>query len=109
MDRPGQKKIIDKHLETKKAALQNLVKELANLQSVQPDSISHSELRDHFRQSAKPLGDHAVTHPVFWLSKTPAEMRRGALIGEHNEHAYKGFIGMAEEEYNAGVESGLIQ
>ena len=55
------------------------------------------------------LGDHALTHPAFRLSKTPSEMRRGDLIGEHSEYAYKTFIGMSDAEYNAGVQSGLIQ
>jgi crotonobetainyl-CoA:carnitine CoA-transferase CaiB-like acyl-CoA transferase len=49
-----------------------------------------------------PPGLHAV------LSKTPQELRRAPLLGEHNEYVFKELIGMSDAEYNAAVEAKVI-
>ncbi len=55
------------------------------------------------------IGPHAHTHPAFWLSETPAELRPGALIGQHNDLVYKRFLGMSDEEYKRLTEAGVLQ
>ncbi len=55
------------------------------------------------------IGPHAHTHPSFWLSETPAELRPGALIGEHNDLVYKQFLGMTDEEYQRLEQAGVLQ
>jgi len=55
------------------------------------------------------IGPHPHTHPSFHLSETPARLRPGALIGEHNELVYKQFLGMSDDEYQALAQEGVVQ
>ena len=36
----------------------------------------------------------------FKFSKTPGEIKRAPLMGEHNEYVYGKILGMSEEEIN---------
>lgn len=45
---------------------------------------------------------------TFTLSKTPGEVRRAPLLGEHNEYVYKEILGFSEEEINELTVEGVI-
>ena len=64
-------------------------------------------------------GTHlTVTHPLGFqetiygayvkTSKTEANVRTGPIIGQDNEHAFKGILGMSEERYNQLVAEQVI-
>ena len=44
------------------------------------------------------IGKYYSIGHAFILSKSPCEVRRGALLGEHNEYALKELLGMSDEE-----------
>jgi benzylsuccinate CoA-transferase BbsF subunit len=55
----------------------------------------------HFFESVEHpiMGNIPFCHgPCFRLSKTPYELGRATLIGEHNEYVYSEILGMSEEE-----------
>lgn len=43
------------------------------------------------------------------LSKTPCQIQRAPLIGEHNEYAFKEILGMSDEEISEMVIEGVIE
>jgi benzylsuccinate CoA-transferase BbsF subunit len=43
------------------------------------------------------------------LSKTPCEIRRAPLLGEHTEYAFKEILGMTDEEIEEYVVEGVIE
>ena len=45
------------------------------------------------------VGDYLHTRWPFILSKTPADIQTGPLIGEHNEYVCTEILGMSEEEF----------
>jgi len=47
--------------------------------------------------------------PPFVLSKSPSEVRRAPLLGEHNEYAFKEILGMSDEEIAELVIEGVIE
>jgi len=46
---------------------------------------------------------------TFALSKTPGEVRRAPLLGEHNEYVYKEVLGFSEEEVNQLITEGVLE
>jgi benzylsuccinate CoA-transferase BbsF subunit len=46
---------------------------------------------------------------TFALSKTPGEIRRAPLLGEHNEYVYKEILGFSEEEVNQLITEGVLE
>lgn len=46
---------------------------------------------------------------AYKLSKTPIEVRRASLIGEHNEFVCKQMLGMPDKEYDELVADGAIE
>ncbi len=46
---------------------------------------------------------------TFALSKTPGEIRRAPLLGEHNEYVYREVLGFSEEEVNQLITEGVLE
>ncbi len=67
--------------------------------------------RQHFWELYQSvIGWHTVDGPAFRLSKTPAELKRGApLQGEHNETVYREFLGLSEDEYVQLMVDGALE
>jgi len=54
------------------------------------------------------IGKYRPPRPSFVLSKSPCELRRAPLLGEHNEYALKEFLGMSDEEIAELVIEGVV-
>jgi len=55
--------------------------------------------RGFFKQLEHPeIGCYNGLSPSFRFSKTPYELKRAPLIGEHNEEVFKGILGLTDEE-----------
>jgi crotonobetainyl-CoA:carnitine CoA-transferase CaiB-like acyl-CoA transferase len=46
---------------------------------------------------------------TFALSRTPGEVRRAPLLGEHNEYVYREVLGFSEEEVNQLITEGVLE
>jgi len=55
------------------------------------------------------VGKYRAPEPSFILSKSPAELRRAPLLGEHNEYALKQILDMPDEEIAELVIEGVIE
>jgi benzylsuccinate CoA-transferase BbsF subunit len=55
------------------------------------------------------MGRHRVWRSPFTLSKSPCELRRAPLLGEHNEYALKQILGMSDEEIADLIIKGVIE
>jgi crotonobetainyl-CoA:carnitine CoA-transferase CaiB-like acyl-CoA transferase len=42
------------------------------------------------------------------LSKTPYQMRRAPMLGEHNEYVYTQLLGMSDEEFVQLIADGVF-
>ena len=42
------------------------------------------------------------------MSKTPYQVHRSPLLGEHNEYVFKDILGLSEDEITQLVEDGVI-
>jgi crotonobetainyl-CoA:carnitine CoA-transferase CaiB-like acyl-CoA transferase len=52
----------------------------------------------------------AATMPTRKMpSKTPGEIRRAPLLGEHNEYVYREVLGYSEEEVNQLITEGVLE
>jgi len=66
--------------------------------------------RNYFRELGHPeVGKHRVRGPYFLLSKSPCEVRRAPLLGEHNEYVLKEIIGMSDDEIAELVIEGVVE
>lgn len=66
--------------------------------------------RHHFWELDHPeIGKYRAQAPAFTLSKSPYEMRRAPLLGEHNEYALKELLGMSDEEITELVTEGVVE
>jgi benzylsuccinate CoA-transferase BbsF subunit len=66
--------------------------------------------RRYFRQLDHPeVGKHIVHREAFTLSKSPSEMARAPLLGEHNEYALKHILGLSDDEIAELVVSGALE
>ncbi|MFC1864876.1 formyl-CoA transferase, partial [Chloroflexota bacterium] len=54
------------------------------------------------------IGKYRAPRYSFVLSKSPREMRRAPLLGEHNEYVYKGILGMSDDEVAELVMEGVV-
>jgi crotonobetainyl-CoA:carnitine CoA-transferase CaiB-like acyl-CoA transferase len=65
----------------------------------------------HFVQElAHPeVGSYRALRPHFILSKSPCEMRRAPLLGEHNQYVFKDLLCMSDEEISDLVIAGIIE
>ena len=61
--------------------------------------LEHPEGRGKYRAAA---GAH------FLLSKTAFELRRGPLLGEHNDYVFKEGLGISDKEITELVNEGVI-
>jgi len=55
------------------------------------------------------VGKYRAPEPSFVLSKSPPEVRRAPLLGEHNEYALKQILSMSDEEIAELVIEGVIE
>lgn len=55
------------------------------------------------------LGIHRYNNPSFRLSKTPARLRRGHLLGEHTEYVFTQILGMSDEEFTSLHQEGVFE
>jgi benzylsuccinate CoA-transferase BbsF subunit len=55
------------------------------------------------------LGKHHAVASPFQLSKTPCELTRAPLLGEHNEYVLKEILGMSDDEVADLVISGVLE
>ena len=66
--------------------------------------------RHFFRELDHPeIGKYYAWGPAFVLSKSPCELRRAPLLGEHNEYALKELLGMSDEEIAELVIEGVFE
>ena len=54
-------------------------------------------------------GNYRGWRPSFVLSKSPCEVRRAPLLGEHNEYALKEILGMSDDEIAELVIQGVVE
>ncbi|MBI2851198.1 MAG: CoA transferase [Chloroflexi bacterium] len=77
----------------------------------QMDKDPHLKYRNFFRELDRPGGGgkyRAPPGPHFLLSKTPYELRRGPLLGEHNDYVFKDILGLSNEDIAELVNEGVI-
>jgi benzylsuccinate CoA-transferase BbsF subunit len=55
------------------------------------------------------VGKYHAERPPFILSKSPCEVRRAPLLGEHNEYVSKEILGMSDEEFVELVLAEIIE
>ena len=55
------------------------------------------------------IGSYRNTRSPYVLSKSPCELRRAPLLGEHNEYAMKEVLGLPDEEIAELVIDGVIE
>ncbi len=63
----------------------------------------------HWKLAHPEMGDYIAPGPSFVLSKSPSELRRAPLLGEHNEYALKEILGMSDDEIAELVIEGVIE
>ena len=54
-------------------------------------------------------GEIAHDGLTFALSRTPGEIRRAPLMGEHNDYVYREILGLSEEEVNRLITDGVLE
>jgi crotonobetainyl-CoA:carnitine CoA-transferase CaiB-like acyl-CoA transferase len=55
------------------------------------------------------LGKHHAVASPYIMSKTPCEIVRGPLLGEHNEYIFKEVLGMTDDEITDLIISGAME
>jgi len=66
--------------------------------------------RNFYQEREHPeLGKYRPPRQPCVLSKTPCEIRRAPLLGEHTEYAFKEILGMTDEEIEEYVVEGVIE
>jgi benzylsuccinate CoA-transferase BbsF subunit len=55
------------------------------------------------------VGSYRALRPHFILSKSPSEMRRAPLLGEHNQYVFKDLLCMSDDEISDLVIEGVIE
>ncbi len=77
------------------------------------DMMEHDPQLQHrhfFQELDHPeIGKHRVRGHSFVLSKSPYEVRRSPLLGEHNEYLLKEILGMSDEEVAELVIEGVLE
>jgi crotonobetainyl-CoA:carnitine CoA-transferase CaiB-like acyl-CoA transferase len=68
------------------------------------------KFRNFYQEREHPeLGKYRPPRQPCVLSKTPCEIRRAPLLGEHTEYAFKEILGMTDEEIEEYVVEGVIE
>ncbi len=66
--------------------------------------------RHFFWEVAHPeIEKYRIAGPAFVLSKSPCEVRRAPLLGEHNEYALKEILGMSDDGIAELVIEGALE
>lgn len=77
------------------------------------DMLEHDPQLKHrrfFRELDHPeVGKHRVPGPPYVLSRSPSNVKRAPLLGEHNEYALKEILGMSDDEIAELVIEGVIE
>jgi benzylsuccinate CoA-transferase BbsF subunit len=85
----------------------------AGLVETGEDQIEHdpqSKHRNIFPELDHPaLGKHYAVASPFIMSKTPCELKRAPLLGEHNEYVFKELLGMSDEEIAELAIEGVLE
>ena len=69
----------------------------------------HFAARGTFVEVEHPLGFRETIYgPYVKLSGTPAQVRTGPMIGQDNERAFRGILGLSEERYRDLIDSKVI-
>ncbi|HEX9896375.1 MAG TPA: CoA transferase [Dehalococcoidales bacterium] len=55
------------------------------------------------------VGKYFSVGPAYILSKSPYELRRAPLLGEHNEHILKGLLGLSDKAIADLVIAGVVE
>ncbi len=63
----------------------------------------------HWKLEHPEIGDYVAPGPSFVLSKSPCELKRAPLLGEHNEYALKEILGMSDDEIAELVMDGVVE
>ncbi len=85
----------------------------AGLLETGEDQLEHDPQTKHrntFPELDHPtLGKHHAVSSPFIMSKTPAELTRAPLLGEHNDYVFKEILGMSDEEIAELVIAGALE
>jgi len=77
------------------------------------DTLEHDPQLKHshfFRMVEHPeIGKYMAAGHPFTLSKSPYEVRRVPLLGEHNEYVCKEILGLSDDEIAQLVEDGIVE
>ena len=77
------------------------------------DQLEHdlqTRHRNFFQELDHPrLGKHHAAASPFQMSKTPCELERAPLLGEHNEYVLKEILGFSDEEIVDLVVNGILE
>jgi len=77
------------------------------------DQIEHdpqSKYRNIFPELDHPaLGKHYAVASPFIMSKTPCEIKRAPLLGEHNEYVVTKILGKTDAEFKELLAAGALQ
>ncbi len=77
----------------------------------QVDSDPQLKHRHFFWELDRPEGGGKYLSPAgihFLLSKTPYELKRAPVLGEHNDYVYKELLGLSDEEVTELINEGVI-
>ncbi|MFC1966165.1 CaiB/BaiF CoA transferase family protein [Chloroflexota bacterium] len=70
----------------------------------------HLKYRGFFWELDHPeMGKYRAWGHAFALTKSPYELKRAPLLGEHNEHALKEILGMSDDEVAELVIEGVVE
>ena len=76
----------------------------------QMDNDPQLKARNFYQEQDHPeVGKYRPPRQPCVLSKTPCEIRRAPLIGEHSEYAFKEILGMTDDEIEELVVEGVIE
>ncbi|MFC2038880.1 CaiB/BaiF CoA transferase family protein [Chloroflexota bacterium] len=85
----------------------------AGLLETGEDQLEHdpqTKHRNFFPEMDHPtLGKHHAAASPYIMSKTPAELTRAPLLGEHNEYVFKEILGMTDDEIIELAVAGVLE
>mgnify|MGYP001079078326 FL=1 len=85
----------------------------AGLVETGEDQLEHDPQTRHrnvFPELGHPrLGKHHAVASPFIMSKTPCQLTRAPLLGEHNQYVLKEILGMSDEEIAELVIDGVLE
>ena len=112
MDRHIEEWTVQRSAEEVMTAMQN-AGVAAGVVETGEDLLDHDPQFKHrhtFTELDHPDGGRYRTQagPHFLLSKTPFDVKRAPRLGEHNEHVFKGILGLSDAEFAGLVKAGVI-